>query len=380
MGPARQARRVIDHLQGVLRSDGGEQIDLPRQPDTDEQRLKSRSIRKGPISDRLRWSENSVIHPAFEYPPGPRADTQGAAHREITRLLSADPYEHHACPSCGGRGWYEIATVERFGLPFPMCVCRFCGLMQAEPRPTQAFYDRFYSEFYRELFEGRTELPTIDGFHERASRRPKRFVDWVLRQPEVSQIGERDLVVEVGCSAGLVVSRFALAGYRVVGLDLDPDFMRIGQELGYDLRIGKLATVELDDSPSMIYYHHVIEHISDIVAEIEMCAELLPLGGLLVIAVPGLDYIHSAYEGDLLRYLQLPHVYNFSLISLCALLLPRGFELVRGDETVRAIFRRCDPRPADELFAIERAVAVWRLKNLETHYRSRGVEQAFHEP
>lgn len=343
--------------------------------------LRTRSIRNGPISERLGWSPESPIHPAFEYREGPRREVQQAAHDEVVRLLAADPYEHHACPSCGGTGWYEIATVERLGLHFPTCVCRFCGLVQAEPRPTQAFYDRFYSDFYRELFEGRTEMPTVGGFHERASRRPQRFVDWVLQQPAVkAQVGERDLILEVGCSAGLVVSRFAAAGHRVVGLDLDPDFMRIGQELGFDLRLGKLDTVELDERPAMIYYHHVIEHIADIATEIEMCAELLPPGGLLVLAVPGLDYVWSAYRGDLLRYLQLPHVYNFSLVSLCALLLPRGFELVSGDETVRAVFRRCDPRPADDLYAIERAVAVWRLKNLEVRFATKQRKSGFHRP
>lgn len=336
--------------------------------------LRTRSIRSGPISERLRWTSTSSIYPPFEYAAGPRRTVQQAALQEVAQLLTSDKYDHHHCPSCGGNGWYEVATLERLGLYFPTCACRFCGLVQAEPRPSQAFYDRFYSEFYRELFEGRASMPTVDGFHARASRRPKRFVDWVVRQPEVkAQIGKRDLILEVGCSAGLVVSRFVAAGHRVIGIDLDPDFMRIGQGLGYDLRIGKLADIDLPERPAMIYYHHVIEHIADIEAEIEMCAQMLAPGGLLTLAVPGLDYVRSAYDGDLLRYLQIPHVYNFSLVSLCALLLPRGFELVRGDETIRAVFRRCQPRPADDLYALERAVAVWRLRNLETSFASKSL-------
>ncbi|MEM8618755.1 MAG: sulfotransferase family 2 domain-containing protein [Actinomycetota bacterium] len=330
-----------------------------------------RSIRRGPISPRLSWTEAADIHPSFAYNDPERRAVQRAAREQVMDLLDADPLEQHSCPSCGGRGWREVADVERLGLRFPMCVCRYCGLVQAEPRPTQAFYNRFYAEFYRELFEGRSTVPTIEGFRSRASRRPRRFVDWALRQQEVREaLSKNGLVVEVGCSAGLVVSQFVKAGHRVIGLDLDADFMQIGRDLGYDLRVGKLEDANLDERPSMIYYHHVLEHIADVGAEIDRCAELLERGSLLVIAVPGLDYVRSAYGGDLLQYLQIPHVYNFSLVSLCALMLPRGFELVRGDETVRAVFRRCEPRPADELFAVERAVAVWRMINLEQGFSS----------
>lgn len=290
---------------------------------------------------------------------------------EVHQLLEQDEFEDHDCPTCGGSDYELIANTERLGLYFPTSFCTRCGLMQAQPRPTQDFYDIFYERYYRPLYEGKNTIPGEKAFRSRASRRPASFVNWVMNQSIFHEqvAAETNLILEVGCSAGMVVSRFADAGYRAIGVDLDPTFMELGRSLGYDLRLGKLAEIELSEAPAMIYYHHVIEHITDINAELATCARLLPEGGLLVLAVPGLNYVDKVYHSDLREYLQIAHVYNFTLASLSALVMNHGFRLITGNETIRAIYEKRSPTDPTALFDIERSSARWRVQRLEAGRR-----------
>ncbi len=324
------------------------------------------------VPERLRWTPTTGIHPAYRKRIPERAAVQKTAHRVVAAQLQAHGLEHHHCPICHGDEYEPVAETERNGLPFPTAMCACCGLVQAEPRPPQSFYDEFYARHYRPLYEGAEEIVTEAQWRDRASRRPARFVDWVHRQPVFAdRIGADDLVVEVGCSAGMVASKFADRGYRVIGLDLDATFMDIGIRLGYDLRVGKLSSLADDEAPAAIYYHHVFEHISEAENELEECARRLPIGGLLVMAVPGLHHIDQAYDSDLLGYLQIAHVYDFSLASLSMLAMQFGFRLVTGNESVRAIFERVDERvDPSPFFRVERESCRWRLDRLEQQYEA----------
>ena len=324
-----------------------------------------------PLVKRLTWSEDETVHPRHLLPTVARRELQDATRVEVQHLLAEDKFEDHDCPICGGSDYELIADTERLGLYFPTSFCTRCGLMQAQPRPTQDFYNKFYERYYRRLYEGQETIPDERAFRSRASRRPANFVNWVLNQPIFHEqiAAETDLILEIGCSAGMVVSRFADAGYRAIGVDLDPTFMELGRSLGYDLRLGKLAEVELPEAPAMIFYHHVIEHITDINAELATCAELLPDGGLLVLAVPGLNYIDKVYRSDLREYLQIAHVYNFTLASLSALVMNHGFRLVAGNETIRAIYQKGSPMDPTALFDVERLSARWRVQRLEAGRR-----------
>jgi len=88
-------------------------------------------------------------------------------------------------------------------------------------------------------------------------------------------------------------------------------------------------------------------------------------------AVPGLHHIDQAYDSDLLGYLQIAHVYDFSLASLSMLAMQFGFRLVTGNESVRAIFERVDERvDPSPFFRVERESCRWRLDRLEQQYQT----------
>ena len=70
--------------------------------------------------------------------------------------------------------------------------------------------------------------------------------------------------------------------------------------------------------------------------------DILRDDGLLFIGLPGIMNIHLAYHSDLLQYLQIAHVYHFSLTTLDNLLGKYGFERVFGNEIIWSVYKKCE--------------------------------------
>ena len=84
---------------------------------------------------------------------------------------------------------------------------------------------------------------------------------------------------------------------------------------------------------------HVLEHLPDPKQSLYETSNLLTDAGYLYIELPGIFYIHRAYK-DTLRFLQNAHLYHFTLRTLSSLLADAGYRLVKGDEQIRALFRK----------------------------------------
>lgn len=262
---------------------------------------------------------------------------QAQMKRQIDRKVENGvyPFEAVPCAVCQGNDFAPLAEQDRYGLHFPVVNCRGCGLVQTNPRMTQASYDDFYNIEYRRLYEG-TAAPAPHSFALQYERGKQIF-------QTVSRFFTRPLadyfVLEVGCGSGGVVKVFQEQGCRVKGIDLGEEYLRHGREsYGLDLTSGALADLALDQPPDLIIYSHVMEHILDPGAELAQVRRHLAPGGLLCIEVPGIRFVQHAYDGDFLRMLQNAHTYHFTLHSLTELLRVNGFQRLAGDEMIRAVF------------------------------------------
>lgn len=262
---------------------------------------------------------------------------QAQMKRQIDRKVEKGHYRFEAvpCPVCQGTDFAPIAEQDRYGLHFPVVICRGCGLVQTNPRMTQDSYNEFYNTEYRRLYEG-TAKPSDDSFALQYERGKHIFhaIARFFRGPPQDYF-----VLEVGCGSGGVVKYFQEQGCRVRGIDLGEEYLQHGRETyGLDLTPGTLADLSLDRPPNLIIYSHVMEHILDPVAELAQVKRQLAPGGLLCIEVPGLRFVQHAYDGDILRMFQNAHTYHFTLQSLTNLLHVNGFQRLTGDESVRAVF------------------------------------------
>jgi len=187
----------------------------------------------------------------------------------------------------------------------------------------------FYEEDYRPLYDG-AEVAPATFFAEQVNR--GRVIYEFARSH-----GTFQRVADIGCGAGGALLAFRETGAAVVGCDLNATFLELGREHGFDLRHGSHETLA-DAAPfDLIVLSHVIEHIPDPHAFLLDIKRLLtPATGVIYVEVPGLRDI--ARYGDPLAYFQNAHLYNFDLGTLRRLFRSAGYDLIAGNEYVRALF------------------------------------------
>lgn len=287
------------------------------------------------------YTVKKLISPRFSKTVPRHANLSAEAELELLVLIekiSTGTYvfEERRCAICDGESFDILADHDRYGLPIQTAICCGCGLIQTNPDMRDADYIDFYTQHYRKLYIADLVGQPEDFFREEYWR-GQRIVDYISRRVVIPK---NALILEIGCGAGGILYAFAQRGYRVVGTDLGIDNMVHGRKIGLDLRTGDLFDLDLQETPALIIYSHVLEHIREPGRTLQKVRELLGERGYLYIEVPGVkDVRHNLFQGDFLRTFHIAHIYNFSLRTLTNLLGKHGFERLEGDETVRSIFR-----------------------------------------
>lgn len=308
------------------------------------------------LSKRYRHHKHSYL---------PLQKSQEQHRKQLLDKLLDGTYveEKRNCPVCGSYDSDIIAERDRYSLPVQTHICNACGLLRTNPCMREQDLVDFYKNHYRALYEGSAK-PTADHFKFQVANRGKPLLKFYNQHAPAHDKG---LVLEVGSGCGGILYPFKEAGYDVVGLDFDEEYIQYGIEKGMDLREGDIHNVKLAQKPQLIIYSHVLEHVHSLEKELRRIHELLDDNGFVLIEVPGIYHIglKTSYLGDFLLYLQNAHLYHFTLSTLCNIMKKYGFELIYGDEVVRAIFKKApanarveyknEAKPIDNfLIALER--------------------------
>ncbi len=293
-----------------------------------------------------------------------------ARHRFKAKLAHAYTWEHlDQCPFCGHPEFQRIANQERHGLPISVDLCMNCAILFNNPRLSNASLEDLYKRDYREIERG-----VRDDLHEFMFelQGSKGEVIW-SRIAAALPADRRDLkIADIGCGEG------GLLGYI---LDHEAGAMGTGYEL--NLGAGEYARARGLDVRSEIFtgasgkfdviiLEQVLEHMHEPARLIAELAKAQNEGGLLFIGVPGIFAYPGHYQDNLGTYLDYAHMYHFSLYTLERLMAPCGYQLVSGNETVHAVFRRVagtgtvttPPATAQEMLTF--------LARAEADFRARG--------
>ena len=263
--------------------------------------------------------------------------TKARIERKVERGIYQ--FEKVPCELCGSSEFEPLAGKDRYGLWMPAVICRCCGLAQTNPRMNEASYREFYNLEYRKLYDG-VERPSEDRYRSQY-KRGRRIFARLMKLGVLPQDLRGVSVFEVGCSAGGVLGYFRDRGCVVRGVDVDREYTQFGrQRHGLPIEAGTLAEVSFTRKPDLIIYSHVLEHLLDPARELALIRRTLAGDGALYLEVPGIKHLGGDYQMDFLRLLQNAHTYHFSLTTLEALAGRSGFELLRGNEFVQAIFRK----------------------------------------
>ena len=246
-------------------------------------------------------------------------------------------YEKYNCECGATEEEFEVLLEEdRYGLPVHTVICKKCGLVMTNPRMTQKWYDYFYKNIFGRLYRGAENDEDIEQYFEQQKKRGE-FIYHSVQKMWDSQF---QTVLEIGCSSGGILAVFAEHGYQVMGIDLDDKFLDFGRKKGVNLLQGHSSElVSRKQKYDLIILSHVLEHFLDMESELSVISALLNENGKLYIQVPGIKMIeHGSYGFNFQAYLQNAHVRHFCLGTLEDVLGNYGFELIKGNEFVEALF------------------------------------------
>jgi SAM-dependent methyltransferase len=218
----------------------------------------------------------------------------------------------------------QIARDFECGAEHRLVKCPECGLVRIDPMP-----------------EPSTIMELSPGYQRR--------MQWMfddLRDSRVGRLGLRMMratrkptgtpgdVLDVGCAYGQYLQFLLNLGWRVTGIELDPEAAKsAGESLQAPVLAGPAET-RLADLPDasfdLVTMWHVLEHLTNPLAALVQIRRVLRPGGRLVLEVPNFGSLWSRVFGRFWFPLELPfHLFHFSAASIRELLTAAGFESVK---------------------------------------------------
>ena len=251
------------------------------------------------------------------------------------------------CACCGGRIFRIATRGDRYGFGLTTVVCKQCGLIFTNPRPSDEWFKEFYRDHYRKYYEDVAEPDDAYLSREWIQGRHRRNVKFL--QTLVPRTGA---LLDVGCAEGTFLHLFqeAFPQWQIQGIEPSSSFSQFARQ-HYGLSTVRTTTFEeLDALPDhsfgLITVNHVLEHLLDPNFLFSRVRRLLAPDGLLFIDVPDSEGTAAG-----LWRLHIGHVYHFTEPTLRNFLAKHGFDHVataRGDENPRPwtlqVLARVGPR------------------------------------
>ena len=286
---------------------------------------------------------------------------------------------HRYCPICNTDEYEIIAEVDRVGMLTETVVCSTCDFV---------FNNSFIMDpnsFYSSEWGTERWGDPKDNFLRRTASDAFSWKRLAYIAKKLGKYFEKiETVLEVGCGDGCNLLPYHLIGKNVIGCDFDPRFLAPGREKGMELIEGDLSNIPVDRKFDLIMLIHSFEHMIKLDEIVQEVYGRLNRGGLVFVEVPGIlnwnrtknatkTAMGLKSSNNFLGYLQFQHNYHFDLGHLKYIWERNGFEMVEGDEWVRAIFKK---KAVKESTHIE-TQPNWNELNKNVILHLKGVEKDF---
>ena len=240
------------------------------------------------------------------------------------------------CPLCGGAKFRPVSSFTQKFAVIHIEQCVGCELILQNPRLDDQSLLRFYRSIYRRTHLGlksNTDKTFRSRNFEREVRRGSYIYEYVTKSGFKSG---GNMVAEIGCGSGGILTHFQAMEDTVIGCDLDPNTIAYGIEKNLPLEVGSIETLlPYVGSIDLVILSHTLEHVPNVRSFLQDIKTLIAPGGMIYIEVPGVNNPRFT----MLRNAQLGHLMYFNLKSLKRLLKTCGFKNLDGNEVVQAIFR-----------------------------------------
>ena len=275
---------------------------------------------------------------------------EGPAAKEMTpdqlqareRVLKAMTGQEYAIDSltaciCDSTSFVPIASRDRHALPVSTAICTSCGLLVQTPRFTAASLETFYNSDYRALYSS----PANDTPEKLFAAQMEHGVIVYARLAEVVHDFSPGSVLDVGCGAGGVLQKFKEHGWQVMGSEIDSELAAYANGRGIPVIPHPITGTAFDSQRfSLVIITDALEHVRDPLVLLSKAHRLLEPGGHVYVKVPGLRHMAERPYPELIRELQLAHLYYWDLLLLQYLFAKAGFTMVAGTDEIKAVFKK----------------------------------------
>lgn len=154
-----------------------------------------------------------------------------------------------------------------------------------------------------------------------------------LTEAVENKVKKRGLVLDVGCSSGILLSLLKRKGFDVYGLEPNKQAYAYARKILKDSVFNDILPTFLKKKGikfDCIIYNHVFEHIENINEEFLQIKKALKINGVLIIGVPNTDNVIFKIRRKFWESL-LPneHVWHFNTKYLKKYLTKQGFEILK---------------------------------------------------
>lgn len=196
------------------------------------------------------------------------------------------------------------------------------GLLATFPRPDETTLPDYYkSEEYISHTDSRHSL--FDRSYQWVKNyMVRKKLNWIS-----SLRNESGYLLDIGAGTGDFLKEAKKRGWNVSGTEPNEKARSLAKQKDIQLQqdTGVLPAGKFD----VISMWHVLEHVSDLEAQIEELQRLLKKDGLLVIAVPNYKSLDAKkYKENWAAYDVPRHLYHFSRESISKIFSEKGFRLV----------------------------------------------------
>ncbi len=239
-------------------------------------------------------------------------------------------------------------------------VCKRCGFVYQDPRPSEEELHSIYSEKFR-------PGPPSEKYLRIIGTDADQRLDWFQHNlPGFTRGGK---ALDVGCAAGLFLKRLVDAGWQGYGIEPERAYVAYGrEELGLDITEGYFDSASFAGHQfDLVVIAHVIEHIQDPVGLLQLAGERLTDDGYLFVETPN---ALRPKEPFYTSFLSSPHLHLFSPQTLAQTVQRAGFQVLasaNGQRGLRMLARRASSAyDGDAQLPYNRP---WRLRLLFAGYR-----------
>lgn len=172
----------------------------------------------------------------------------------------------------------------RDGRPLRTTVCRRCGLVWSNPRPSEDEIRRYYSSEYRLDYKGRS-TPSLRHVARSGRGALNRY------RALAPNLKRGDRILDAGSGGGEVVYVLRRLGFDASGIEPDAEYAQHARlTLGVPIETGFVQDLSYPSgSFDVVTMYHALEHVEDPVAILRRLRSWIVDGGVLVVEVPNLE-------------------------------------------------------------------------------------------